>query len=57
MNFNYCKNKTTFNVKTKMIGQHQIKNACLAIEVAVFLKKAFPTITTKNIEKGVAETF
>jgi folylpolyglutamate synthase/dihydropteroate synthase len=40
-----------------MLGQHQIKNICLAIEVAVFLKKRFPNITKDNIEKGIAETF
>lgn len=58
MNFQFCsKNKTTFNIKTRMIGQHQVKNACLAIETAVFLKKIFPSITNKSIEKGITETF
>jgi len=58
MNFQfYSRNKQIFNIKTKMIGQHQIKNACLAIEVAVFLKKKFLTITNKSIEKGIAKTF
>jgi hypothetical protein len=33
-----------------------MKNICLAIEVAVFLKKNFP-ITNENIEKGITETF
>lgn len=57
MNFQFKIKKENFNIKTKMLGPHQIKNICLAIEVAVFLKKKFPNITKYSIEKGIAETF
>lgn len=57
MNFQFKIKKENFNIKTKMLGQHQIKNICLAVEVAVFLKKRFPNITKDSIEKGITETF
>jgi dihydrofolate synthase/folylpolyglutamate synthase len=60
MKFLFCskfQKKIVLDIKTKMIGQHQIKNACLAIEVAVFLKKIFPQTTNDKIKKGIAKTF
>lgn len=53
----YSKNKQFFDIKMKMMGQHQVKNACLAIEVADFLRKDFLTINNKSIQKGIAKTF
>jgi len=56
MNFQFKVKKENFNIKTKMLGQHQVKNICLAVEVAVFLKKRFSNIND-SIEKGITETF
>ncbi|CAJ0747238.1 3477_t:CDS:2 [Entrophospora sp. SA101] len=37
-----------FNLKTKMLGQHQIKNISLAVHMALYLQQYFPQITQIN---------
>ncbi|KLL03996.1 MAG: folylpolyglutamate synthase [Mycoplasmataceae bacterium CE_OT135] len=57
MNFYLTTKDYTFNLKTKMLGQHQIKNISLAVHVALYLRKYFPEITQKSIERGIEKTF
>ncbi|RHZ37690.1 bifunctional folylpolyglutamate synthase/dihydrofolate synthase [endosymbiont GvMRE of Glomus versiforme] len=56
-NFCLTAKKHTFNLKTKMLGQHQIKNASLAVNMVLYLQKYFPQITQSSIEKGIKEAF
>lgn len=43
-------------LRLKLLGQHQKANACLAIMTAQLLRKSFPKISPKTIQKGIEAT-
>jgi dihydrofolate synthase/folylpolyglutamate synthase len=44
------------NFSLQMIGEHQVKNACLAIEAAIILQEKGWPITLENIKNGLKQS-
>jgi len=57
MSFYLTTKDRSFCLKTKMLGQHQIKNISLAVHIALHLQKQFSQITQVSVEKGIEEAF
>lgn len=44
------------NIQLGLPGQHQVRNAALAIKTSLFLQPTYPAVTKETIRTGLAET-